>query len=59
MIQVFNFKIIKSGKQIEVYEYKTKNIVHGYIRKKRQPKKEIKRITTFLHYYMNLFFKIS
>ena len=44
MIQVFNFRIIKSGKQIEVYEYKTKNIVRGYKRKERQPKKEIKRI---------------
>jgi len=46
MIHVFNFKIIKSGKQIEVYEYKTKNIVRGYTRRKRQPKKEIKRIIT-------------
>ena len=46
MLHVFNFKIIKSGKQIEVYEYKTKNIVRGYTRRKRQPKKKIKRIIT-------------
>jgi len=43
MLHVFNFKIIKSGKQIEVYEYNTKNVVRGYTRKKRQPIKKIIR----------------
>lgn len=41
MIHVFNFKIIQSGKEIEVYEYKTKNMVRGY--KKREKEKQVKK----------------
>ena len=47
MVQIYNFKIIKSGKEIEVYEYKTKNMVRGYKRRKRtklKPKQVVKKI---------------
>ena len=35
MIERYDFKLIKSGKEIEVYEYKTKKIIKGYTRKKK------------------------
>ena len=34
MIELYDFKLIKSGKEIEVYVYKTKKILKGYTRKK-------------------------
>ena len=43
MIEVYNYKIIKSGKEIEVYDYQTKDIVRGYKRRKRQTRQEIKK----------------
>ena len=36
MLESFNFKLIKSGKHIEVYKYKTKRIIRGYKRKPRK-----------------------
>jgi len=36
MAEAYNFKIIKSGKEIEVYDYQTKDILRGYTRRKRQ-----------------------
>ena len=47
MFQVYNFKIIKSGKEIEVYDYKTKNMLRGYKRKKQnkiKPRELVKKI---------------
>ena len=43
MLEVYNFKIIKSGKEIEVYDYETKDIVRGYKRRKRQTRQQIKK----------------
>src|SRR3989339_367783 len=43
MLEVYNFKIIQSGKEIEVYDYQTKDIVRGYKRRKRQTKQQIKQ----------------
>jgi len=40
MIEAYSFKIIKSGKEIEVYDYKDKEILRGYKRKERKKKKE-------------------
>ena len=34
-IEAFDFRLVKSGKHIEVYEYKSKKIVKGYTRGKR------------------------
>ena len=39
MTEAYNFKIIKSGKEIEVYDYQTKDILRGYTRRKRKKKK--------------------
>ena len=39
MTETYNFKIIKSGKEIEVYSYKDKEILRGYKRKERRKKK--------------------
>ncbi len=35
MIELYDFKLIKSGKEIEVYRYKDKKIWRGFTRKKR------------------------
>jgi len=35
MLEIYNFKLIKSGIHIEVYEYRSKKIVKGYKRRKR------------------------
>ena len=35
MIERYDFKLIKSGKEIEVYDYINKKIIKGYTRKKR------------------------
>jgi hypothetical protein len=43
MLEVYNFKIIRSGKEIEVYDYETKDIVRGYKRRKRQTGQQIKK----------------
>jgi len=40
MTEAYNFKIIKSGKEIEVYDYQDKEILRGYKRKERKKKKE-------------------
>jgi len=37
MTQSYDFKLIKSGKEIEIYEYKDKEILRGY---RRRPRKE-------------------
>jgi hypothetical protein len=42
MAESYDFKIIKSGKEIEVYDYKDKTILRGYKRKKRKEKNEKK-----------------
>jgi hypothetical protein len=39
MLEVFNKKVIISGKHIEYYEYQTKNVLRGYPRRPRLPKK--------------------
>ncbi len=39
MIELYDFKLIKSGKEIEVYSYKTKKMLRGYERKERQEQK--------------------
>jgi len=41
MIKVYNFKLIKSGNEVEVYKYLTKNMVRGC--KRRERLKEIKQ----------------
>ena len=40
MVEFYDFKIIKSGRVVEVYDYKTKRMVRGYKRRPRtsQPK---------------------
>ena len=35
MLEIYDFKLIKSGRDIEVYDYRTKKILKGYHRKKR------------------------
>lgn len=35
MLEIYDFKLIKSGRHIEVYDYRTKKIIRGYHRKKR------------------------
>lgn len=35
MLESFNFRLVKSGKHIEVYKYRTKRIIRGYKRKER------------------------
>jgi hypothetical protein len=40
MVETYDFKIIKSGKEIEVYDYKDKEILRGYTRRKRKSKKK-------------------
>ncbi len=40
MAETYDFKIIKSGKEIEVYDYKDKEILRGYTRRKRKSKKK-------------------
>jgi hypothetical protein len=42
MIETYNFKLIKSGKEIEVYQYKNKKILRGYKQKKRYKKRKEK-----------------
>jgi hypothetical protein len=39
MAETYDFKIIKSGREIEVYDYKDKEILRGYKRKERKNKK--------------------
>ncbi|NCD01170.1 hypothetical protein EOL94_03705 [bacterium] len=39
MAETYDFKIIKSGREIEVYDYKDKEILRGYKRKERKKKK--------------------
>src|SRR3989339_1545463 len=39
MAESYDFKIVKSGKEIEVYQYKDKEILRGYKRKERNNKK--------------------
>ena len=41
MIELYDFKLIKSGKEIEVYQYKDKKMIRGY--EQRQRKKEQKK----------------
>ncbi len=36
MIELYDFKLIKSGKEIEVYHYKDKKMLRGYMRRKRE-----------------------
>ena len=43
MIERYDFKLIKSGRQIEVYDYKTKKIIRGYKKAKNQEQKKIKK----------------
>jgi hypothetical protein len=43
MLNIYNFKIIKSGKEIEVYEYKTKNIMRGYKKVKQELREKKKK----------------
>lgn len=43
MIELYDFKLIKSGKEIEVYKYKTKKILKGYTRKKNRTEEEKER----------------
>jgi len=50
MIKIFNFKIVKSGKEIEVYHYLTKNVVRGYKRKERKINKTKKEKKNNLSY---------
>ncbi len=40
MAESYDFRIVKSGKEIEVYHYKDKEILRGYKRKERIKKKE-------------------
>jgi hypothetical protein len=40
MAETYDFKIIKSGREIEVYNYKNKEILRGYKRKERKKKKD-------------------
>ena len=35
MVEFYDFKIIKSGRVVEVYDYKTKRMVRGYKRRPR------------------------
>ena len=42
MIETYSFKIIKSGKEVEVYDYKDKEILRGYKRKERKNKNKEK-----------------
>ncbi len=42
MAESYDFRIVKSGKEIETYYYKDKEILRGY--KKRTKKKERKRV---------------
>ena len=44
MIELYDFKLIKSGKEIEVYVYKTKKILKGYTRKKNHTEEEKEKI---------------
>ena len=52
MTETYDFKIIKSGKEIEVYDYKDKEILRGYKRKERKKKqnKEFKGQLNFNEY---------
>jgi len=40
MAESYDFRIVKSGKEIETYYYKDKEILRGYKRKERKQKKE-------------------
>jgi len=40
MIETYNFKMIQSGRHIEVYKYKDKRILRGYEKKQKQDNKE-------------------
>lgn len=40
MAESYDFRIVKSGKEIETYYYKDKEILRGYKRKERRKKKE-------------------
>lgn len=42
MIETYNFKLIQSGKEIEVYQYKNKKILRGYKQKKQYKKRKEK-----------------
>lgn len=42
MVESYDFKVIKSGKEVEVYDYKDKEILKGYKRRKRKEKKKDK-----------------
>lgn len=42
-IEAFDFRLIKSGKHIEVYEYKTKKVIKGYTRRKQSRAKNNKK----------------
>jgi len=47
MLTIYNYKIVKSGEEIEVYDYRTKNMLRGYKRRKRtklKPRQIIKKI---------------
>ncbi|MDA3840572.1 MAG: hypothetical protein PF572_05795 [Patescibacteria group bacterium] len=40
MAESYDFKVIKSGKEIEVYDYKDKEVLRGYKRKERKKKEK-------------------
>lgn len=42
MLEIYDFKLIKSGRDIEVYDYRTKKILKGYHRKQREISQEEK-----------------
>ncbi len=44
MVEIYDFKIIKSGLKIEVYDYKTKKMVRGYKRRPRTSKPKPKSL---------------
>lgn len=44
MIEAYDFKLIKSGKEIEIYHYKNKRMLRGYERNRREePEERIKK----------------
>lgn len=45
MIELYDFKLIKSGKEIEVYHYQNKKILRGYERRERKKESKEKEET--------------
>jgi len=50
MAETYDFKIIKSGCEIEVYDYKDKEILRGYKRKERKNKRKEKEFKGQLNF---------